>query len=106
MRLRCPHCATTGAIRTSEKVSSTVTRHYIICNNFECGHTWRATTEADMTLSPSSTPAPTVVLRFSTHVRRDAIAAQLRLTGSAEHVPQHTQPYTPDMFEALEPRPG
>lgn len=105
MRLRCPHCNTPGTIRTSEMVSSTVSRHYIICNNFECGHAWRATTEADMTLSPSATPASTVVLPLSSHVRRDVIAAQLRSPASVEHLARQTPPVTMDLF-GLEPRTG
>lgn len=98
MRLNCPHCGHPGNIRSSDTVSSLIRRHYVICSNFECGHAWRATTEADMTLSPSATPNTTVMLPLASHVRRDAIAAQVRVAATAEHEPQLTRPTTRDLF--------
>lgn len=103
MRLRCPHCNSMGTIRTSEALSATVARHYVMCCNFECGHTWRATTEADMTISPSATPAPLVHLPLSTHVRTDLISEQMRSTQRAEHIPRLTPPITPDLFAPAGP---
>ena len=98
MRLRCPHCGWLGTIRSTEVVSATVSRHYVICNNLECGHTWRATTEADLTLSPSATPASTVTLPLSSHVRRDVVAAQMRSPSIFDYLPRHTPPSTRDLF--------
>jgi hypothetical protein len=99
MRLRCPHCDYLGAIRTSTVLSQTVTQHYVQCNNHECGHTWRATTEADMTLSPSATPDPAVSLPLSSHVRRDLIAQQVRSGITADYTPRLTPPSTRDLFQ-------
>ena len=98
MRLRCPHCQSLGSIRSSETLSSTVTRHYLSCTNFECGHTWRATSAADMTLSPSATPDPLVNLPLSTHIRRALLALQISTNNLAPHVPQLTPPTTGDLF--------
>lgn len=98
MRLRCPHCNSVSTILTSEAVSSTVTRHYVVCKNIDCGHSWRATTEADITLSPSAIPNAMVVLPLSAHIRRDVIMAQLRGPSTSEYEPRRPQPYTRDLF--------
>lgn len=98
MRLRCPHCGWLSTVRSSEVVSATVSRHYVICNNLECGHTWRATTEADLTLSPSATPASTVMLPLSSHVRREVVAAQMRSPSILDYLPRHTPSATRDLF--------
>ena len=98
MRLRCPHCEWLGTIRSTEVISATVSRHYVICNNLECGHTWRATTEADLTMSPSATPAATVMLPLSSHVQRDVVVAQMRSPAIVDYVPRLTPPRTRDLF--------
>ena len=98
MRLRCPHCDNLGTIRSTSQLSSTVSQHYVMCSNLECGHTWRATTEADMTLSPSATPDPAVALPLSSHVRRDVIAHQIRSGATADYTPRLTPPTTLDLF--------
>jgi hypothetical protein len=103
MRLRCPHCSHLGTIVATKVLSSTVSHHYVRCSNFECGHTWRASTEADLTLSPSSTPDPTVVLPLSSHIRRDVLAHQIRSGDSAEHKPMLTPPTTRDLFASAVP---
>jgi len=100
MRLRCPHCGTLGSIRSSEVVSATVSRQYVICNNLECGHTWRATTEADLTLSPSATPESTVLLPMSSHVRRDVVGAQMRSARIFDYSPRRKASETRDLFHA------
>jgi hypothetical protein len=79
-------------------MTPTVSQHYIQCGNFECGHTWRATTEADMTISPSATPAPSVHLPLASHMRRDVLAQQIRSGNTAEHTPLMTPPETRDLF--------
>ncbi|SFO51316.1 Ogr/Delta-like zinc finger [Variovorax sp. OK605] len=99
MRLRCPHCDTLGTITTTKALSATVSQHYVICSNHECGHTWRATTEADMTISPSATPDPAVSLPLSSHMRRDVIAHQIRSGATAEYTPLKTPPTTRDLFQ-------
>lgn len=101
MRLRCPHCKSLGTICTTRVFSSTVSQHYVICNNHECGHTWRATTEADMTLSPSATPDTAVSLPLSSHMRRDVIALQIRSGATAAYTPTKTPPTTLDLFEPV-----
>ena len=88
MRLRCPHCDHLGSIRTTRVMTATVSQHYVMCSNFECGHTWRATTEADMT----------VHLPLASHMRRDVLAQQIRSGTTAEHTPLMTPPETRDLF--------
>lgn len=101
MRLRCPHCQRLGTIRSSVALSPTITHHYLACSNYECGHTWRASTEADLTLSPSATPDPTVSLPLSTHIRRDVLSHQIRACATREHKPLHTPPVTRDLFSPV-----
>lgn len=98
MRLRCPHCDTVSTILTSEAISSTVTRHYVVCGNEECGHSWRATTEADITLSLSAIPKTSVLLPLSAHIRRDVILRQLHGPITDEYQPRRPQAYQLDMF--------
>lgn len=98
MRLRCPHCDSLGSICTTKALSATVSQHYVMCGNAECGHTWRATTEADMTLSPSATPDPAVLLPLSSHMRRDVIAQQIRSASTADYTPVRTPPTTLPLF--------
>ncbi|SOD25227.1 Ogr/Delta-like zinc finger [Variovorax sp. YR752] len=98
MRLRCPHCDHLGSIRTTKVMTATVSHHYVVCSNFECGHTWRATTEADMTISPSATPAASVHLPLASHMRREVLAQQIRSGSTAEHTPLMTPPETRDLF--------
>jgi hypothetical protein len=98
MRISCPHCKDLGTIRSTERLSPTVSQHYVICSNKECGHTWRATTVADMTLSLSSTPDPTVSLPLSTHVRRAVLAQVIRCAAEADYTPRSTPPATLDLF--------
>ena len=74
MRLRCPHCKSLGVVRTSERMSDTVSYLYVKCSNAECGHTWRSSAAAKVTISPSARPNPRVVLPFSEHVLRDPLA--------------------------------
>jgi len=102
MRLGCPHCGQLGTIRTTTRLSSTVSQHYVLCNNLECGHAWRATTEADMTLSPSATPDPGVCLPLSTHIRRDLLAQQIRSDNTVAYTPVNTPPMTLDLFQPHE----
>jgi Ogr/Delta-like zinc finger len=100
MKLRCSHCRSLGTIKTAQALSSTVTRHYVACSNLECGHTWRATTEADLTISPSATPDPSVLLPISSHMRRDLVGAQMRTNNVLEHVPLFTPSSTRDLFDS------
>ena len=74
MRLRCPHCNSLATVRTSERMSDTVSWLYLVCCNAKCGHTWRASAEAKVTISPSARPNPRVLLPFSKHVLREPLA--------------------------------
>lgn len=98
MRLRCPHCNALSTILSSDATSATVTRHYVVCRNEDCGHSWRATTEADITLSPSAIPNASVVLPLSSHIRREVLMAQLRGPTTDEYQPRRPQAYTRDLF--------
>ena len=77
MRLRCPHCGKFGNIRTSVQMTECISNQYVQCENLECGHTWRATTTAELTLSPSSIPNSRVNLPLSTHVQGGLLSEQL-----------------------------
>lgn len=92
MRARCPHCGAWGIVSTSRPQSATVAHLYVICGNHECGHTWRASLVADVTLSPSSTPNPQVILPMASHIRRDQVVAHMQHSGTVEHRPELTPP--------------
>jgi hypothetical protein len=77
MRLHCPHCGTISSVRTSEKMSPTVTWMYMQCGSLECGHNWRVDAEATVTLSPASRPDPRVILPLSPYVARESIRDQM-----------------------------
>lgn len=74
MRLHCPHCLSVATVRTSERMSDTVSWLYVECCNDECGHTWRASANAKVTISPSARPNPSVLLPFSQHVLRETLS--------------------------------
>ena len=77
MRLRCPHCGEFGSIRSSEQITECTSYQYCQCSNVECGHTWRTTSTAEVTLSPSAIPNSRVNLPLSTHVRGALLTEQL-----------------------------
>jgi len=54
--MSCPHCETTGKIRTSKTVTVTYRELYYACPNFLCGHTWKASLAFVHTISESACP--------------------------------------------------
>ncbi len=100
MRLRCPHCGEFGTIRTSEQVTECLTLQYVQCNNMECGHNWRASTSAEMTLSPSAIPNPAVHLPLSSHIKGGLLSEQL---GKPRAVYRPSSAVTSDLFEGAGP---
>jgi Ogr/Delta-like zinc finger len=96
MRLRCPHCGEFGTIRSSEQMTECVSNQYVQCGNLECGHTWRATTTAEVTLSPSAIPNSRVNLPLSTHVKSALLTEQL---GRPKFDYQPTGALQGDIFE-------
>lgn len=104
-RLRCPHCKSPCNSRTSFETSALTRTFIYCCTNYECGHTFKAVMEIHYTISPSATPDPAVNLPISTHVRRDLVRTQMDVARSAEHVPEHTEPVTGDLFAGIPPDP-
>lgn len=84
MRLRCPHCGTPSAVRNSEQISQTVTHLYADCRNPECDHGWRVDAVAKVTLTPSARPCTTVLIPFSTSVRRATASLHLEIAPECE----------------------
>lgn len=103
MKARCPHCNEWALITSTKVQSPTVTHHYAVCRNHECGHTWRLAAVAEVTLSPSATPNSTVVLPLASHIRRDLIATQMRVSATVEHKPEMSPPTSGDLFAHLGP---
>ncbi len=97
MRFPCPHCQALGRVRTSERMSPTVSWLYLQCSDLECGHSWRVDAEATVTISPSAKPSPQVNMPLSPHVRRGVLARMLELLPDGNH--QARTPQTMDMFE-------
>lgn len=98
MRFPCPHCNALGRVRTSERMSPTVSWLYLQCTDLECGHAWRVDAEATVTLSPSAKPSSTVVMPLSPHVRRGVLARMLELLPDGNHQPK--RPLNRDLFDA------
>lgn len=105
-RLRCPHCKSPCNSRTSFETSALTRTFIYCCTNYECGQTFKAVMEIHYTISPSATPDPAVNLPISTHVRRDLVRTQMDVARSAEHVPEHTEPVTGDLFAGIPPDPS
>lgn len=100
MRMRCPHCKQMAYTRSSNELTDTSRETIFECRNPACGHTFRAVTEINCTLSLSSTPDPSVVLPLSSHLRRALLAQQLQTMPGATYEPR-TGPATRDLFEAM-----
>lgn len=100
MRLKCPHCGHTATIRTTETVTNLLVKHYFVCTNHLCGHTFVGATEITYTLSPSATPNPAVLLPLSKHVSRAVLARQLQLAREIDEPPL-PQPGDPSLGAAL-----
>lgn len=56
----CPHCQAPALIRSSEDVTPTVKKLYMLCNNTDCGHTWIDQLAPVHTICPSQIPNPEV----------------------------------------------
>lgn len=63
--MRCPHCSSPSAARSSRVLSRLLKEVYYQCKNPACGFTWVATLEAVRGLSPSGMPNPSVDLPVS-----------------------------------------
>nr|WP_298431386.1 ogr/Delta-like zinc finger family protein [Ottowia sp.] len=81
--MKCPHCSEWANIRTSEAVTNLLVRHYFVCSNHLCGHTFVGATEITYTLSPSARPNPAVMLPFSKNVSRSTLTRHLQLAREA-----------------------
>ncbi|MBV7413586.1 ogr/Delta-like zinc finger family protein [Aeromonas sp. sif2433] len=65
MRLICPHCGHSSAVRTSRRMSPLTGVASYQCRNVDCGHTFKAAFEIIATISPSALPNPAIVLPIS-----------------------------------------
>lgn len=65
MRLICPHCGHSSAVRTSRRMSPLTGIASYQCRNVDCGHTFKAAFEIIATISPSAMPNPAIVLPIS-----------------------------------------
>lgn len=61
-RYRCPHCGAPAKTRSSKGESLLITRRYIQCTNYKCGHTYVALEEILYSITPSSDPNPELML--------------------------------------------
>jgi ssDNA-binding Zn-finger/Zn-ribbon topoisomerase 1 len=79
MKLECPHCGSTGKIRTSRNVTNITREAYVQCENVNCFHSWVEIFSVIRTLQPSLTPNPLVYIPMSAKKRQEADGAQLEL---------------------------
>ncbi len=61
-RYKCPHCLSPAKTRSSKMESRLVTRRYLQCQNYECGHTYVALEEIVHSITPSANPDPELML--------------------------------------------
>ena len=64
-RLKCPHCASHLATRTSRSVTPTFKQKVLQCSNAECGASFGYAAEITHQISPSACPNPDVQIRTS-----------------------------------------
>ena len=107
MKMKCPHCKSWSFTRSSTQLTDTSRESFLVCRNFECGHTFSVVSTINRTISPSATPNPKVVLPMSSHIQRQLIAHQLQSMPAAEYTPtsKSARQTTGDLFEA-DPRTG
>lgn len=67
---RCPHCESPARIRTSEEVTILHRDIIFICNNSECGHSWKAQMSFVHSIAVPSNPRPGLDLPVSPLRRR------------------------------------
>ena len=101
MRMMCPHCKQNAYTRHSGQLTSTSRETIFQCRNWECGHVFSAVTEINRTISPSSTPDPTVVLPMSAHIRRGLLQTQLQAMPTSDYTPRHGARMTGDLFASM-----
>jgi len=99
-RISCPHCGWAATIRTSEAITALTRQTTYSCTNWECGHNFKSLEEIVVSLTPSSTPNPSVHLPLSSHVRRGLLKRQLDCGHIATHTPVNTSPSTLDLFDS------
>ena len=98
-RISCPHCKWPATVRTSETVSELTRQTTYSCSNWECGHNFKTLEEIVCSLTPSSTPNPSIHLPLSSHVRRGLLQRQLEQERVVTHTPMNSAPSTLDLFE-------
>lgn len=99
MKMLCPHCKSWASTRSSSQVTDTTRESFLMCRNFECGHTFSVVSTINRTISPSATPDPTVLLPMSTHIKRALLQQQLDRMPSDFYQPTHGNAMTLDLFE-------
>ncbi|MBK1725703.1 ogr/Delta-like zinc finger family protein [Halorhodospira neutriphila] len=62
MKVLCPHCSSPSIIRSSEQVTRLAREAKLICQNPDCGHTFKVMIEAYLTISQPRCPHPDVEL--------------------------------------------
>lgn len=103
-RVSCPDCGADAVIRTSWVMAPLLRETTYHCTNHEkCGGVFVAHKEIVCTLSPSSTPNPSVQLPMSAHIRRDMLGIVLEAAGTYDYTPRRTAPVTGDLFAGDRP---
>lgn len=92
--IACPHCNAPSVIRTSEMVTPTSKDLFCLCQNPDCGFTWKGQISIVYGLSPSAIPNPHVEIPM-------APASLTRKTYFPP--PSGYDTATIDMFENAEP---
>ncbi len=66
----CPHCQTSCTGRHSAQLTRLTKEVKCICQNPDCGHTFKIFIEAVLTLSPSAMPHPEINLPHSKRTQK------------------------------------
>lgn len=62
LSIKCPHCKSKAATRTSREITPVYRELYLQCSNIDCGHTYKAALSVVATVSPSAMPDPRIVI--------------------------------------------
>lgn len=77
LSIKCPHCRSYAATRTSREITAVYREIYLQCSNFECGHTFKAAFHVVGTISPSAMPDPKIAIPMLTIANRRASPLEL-----------------------------
>lgn len=78
---KCPHCKSKAVYSKSTELTPCYRRITFRCSNDDCGHIFVCGLNVEYTNTLSSIPDPTIRIPLSKHIKKYALAAQLKANG-------------------------